>query len=282
MATLNTQGILLYYEVLGNPANPSVLMVSGLGGVGKSWGPQIERFAERYYVILPDQRGTGQTTHAEDGYTTQQLAADMASLIEHLARGPVHVVGSSTGGAIAQYIALNHPDGVRSLTLASSFARFDAFTRREFDVRRKMAAEWDRHATFSGYALFLFSPRYTRENPERVVEWIDRAAAQPTEPQDREIALKRIDMIVTHDALQRLSDIRKPTLVLCGDRNICTPLALSEEIARSVPGAELILLNDAGELIELEREEEFFQAVSTFIERTNGLPNCDGSQTRTT
>jgi aminoacrylate hydrolase len=267
VATLNTQGISLYYEVLGNPANPSVLMVSGLGGVGKSWEPQIKRFAESYYVVLPDQRGTGQTTHAEDGYTTQQLAADMASLIEHLALGPVHVVGSSTGGAIAQYIALNHPDIVRSLTMASSFARFDAFTQREFDVRRKMAAEWDRRTTFAGYSLFLFSPRYTREHPERVTEWIEQATANPTEPQDRDVALKRIDMIAAHDALSRLGEIRQPSLVLCGDHNLCTPLPLSEEIARAVAGAELIVFDNAGELIELEKEEEFFHTVSTFIDR---------------
>ena len=267
MATLNTQGISLYYELLGNPAHPPVLLVSGLGGVGQSWGPQIKRFAERYHVILPDQRGTGLTTHAADGYTTEQLAADLAALVEHLALGSVHVVGSSTGGAIAQYLALDHPERVRSLTLASSFARFDAFTHREFAVRRKMAAEWDRHTLFSGYALFLFSPRYTREHPERVTEWIERAAATPTQPQDREIALQRIDMIAAHDALPRLGDIRQPTFVLCGDQNLCTPLPLSEEIAHSVPGAELMIFEDAGELIELEKEAEFFRRVSTFIER---------------
>ena len=158
MSKLNTQGISLYYERLGNLANPPVLLISGLGGIGKSWGPQIALFAERYHIILPDQRGTGQTSHAADGYTTPQLATDMASLIEHLALGPVHVVGSSTGGAIAQHLALEHPARVRSLTIASSFARFDAFMQREFEVRRKMAAEWDRRDMFAGYALFLFSP----------------------------------------------------------------------------------------------------------------------------
>jgi aminoacrylate hydrolase len=241
--------------------------VSGLGGVGRSWGPQIEPFSKKYYVILPDQRGTGRSTHADDGYTTEQLAADMASLVEHFDLAPVHVVGSSTGGAIAQYMALNHPNTIRSLTMSSSFARFDPFTRREFEVRRKMAAEWDRHDLFSAYALFLFSPRYTREHPERVTEWIERAASHPTEPQDREIGLKRVDMIAAHDSLSRLGEIRKPSLVLCGDRNVCTPLPLSEEIARAVPGAELVIFEDAGELIELEKEEEFFQVVSTFIDR---------------
>jgi aminoacrylate hydrolase len=267
MAMLNTQGISLYYELYGKPSDPPVLLVSGLGGVGKSWGPQIERFAESHYLILPDQRGTGQSTRADDGHTTQQLAADMAALVEHLAVGPVHVVGSSTGGAIGQYQALNHPHTVRSLTISSSFARFDAFTRREFEVRRKMAVEWDRPSLFSGYALFLFSPRYTREHPERVAAWIERATAHPTRPGDREIALKRIDMIMAHDALSRLGEIRRPTLVLCGRHNFCTPLPLSEEIALAVPGAEFVVFEDTGELIELEKEKEFFEVVSSFIGR---------------
>jgi aminoacrylate hydrolase len=267
MATLHTQGISLYYEVYGEPSNPPVLLVSGLGGGGKSWGPQIERFAESHYLILPDQRGTGQSSRAEDGYTTQQLAADMASLVEHLANGPVHLVGSSTGGAIAQYVALNHPHTVRSLTISSSFARFDAFTRREFEVRRRMAAEWDRPTLLAGYSLFLFSPRYTREYPERIEAWIQRAAAHPAQPDDHEIAMKRIDMIMAHNALARLGEITQPTLVLCGEHNFCTPLPLSEEIAHAVPGAEFIIFEDAGELIELEKEEEFFQVVSSFIAR---------------
>jgi aminoacrylate hydrolase len=184
-----------------------------------------------------------------------------------LALGPVHVVGSSTGGAIAQYMALDHPKTVRSLTIESSFARFDAFARREFEVRRKMAAEWDRHLMFSGYSLFLFSPRYTREHPDCVKEWIERATAHPTGPEDRKIGLKRIDMIAAHDALPRLCDIQQPSLILCGDHNFCTPLPLSEEIARAIPRAELVVLDAAGELIELEKEEQFFQIVSSFIER---------------
>jgi aminoacrylate hydrolase len=265
--TLNTQGISLYYQVLGEPRNPPVLLVSGLGGVGKSWGSQIEKFAENHYVILPDQRGTGQSTRAETGYTTPQLAADMASLVEALGIGPAHVVGSSTGGAIAQYLALNHPQTVRSLTISSSFARFDAYMHRQFEVRRKMATEWDQPTLLSGYSLFLFSPRYTREQPDQVKAWIERAAAHPMQQNDRQIALKRIDMIVAHDALPRLGDIRQPSLVLCGEYNFCTPLSLSEEIALAIPGAEFVVFKNAGELIELEKPDEFFRTVSGFIGR---------------
>jgi aminoacrylate hydrolase len=264
--TLEAEGIAQYYETLGDPKNPPVMLISGLGGMGGSWGPQIRRFAERYYIVLPDQRGTGKTTRTPVGHTTRQLAKDMAAIIESLGLGPLHVVGASTGGAIAQYMALDYPQAVRSLALSSTFARFDAFTHREFQARKKMAAEWDRPAIFSAYSLFLFSPRYMREHPDRVQAWVDRAAAGVFAPEDREIALKRIDMICAHDTLTRLWEIRQPTLVTCGDRNFCTPLSLSEEIAFAISGATLVIFAGGGELIELEQEEKFFHTVSNFID----------------
>ena len=266
MPSLETQGISQYYELHGEPSAPPVLLITGLGGVGRSWGEQVQRFADRHYVVLPDQRGTGQTTHAQDGYTTQQLADDMAALVDHLRLGPVHVVGASTGGAIAQYLALEHAGIVRSLTVSSSFARFDPFVRLEFEIRRKMAAEWDRHTLMSAYSLFLLGPRFTHDHPDRVSQWIERAASSPSGPADREIELKRIDMIAAHDAYDRLGEIRTPTLVTCGTHNFCTTLAPSEEIAARIPGAELVLFDDAGELIEFEQPDKFFQTVSHFID----------------
>jgi pimeloyl-ACP methyl ester carboxylesterase len=266
MATFTTQDIEQYYETHGDPANSPVLLISGLGGVGRSWGTQIDRFAESHFVILPDQRGTGRSAHTETGYTTSQLALDMIALIEHLGLDSVHVVGASTGGAIAQHLALECPGFVRSLTLSSSFARFDAFTCREFEVRRKIAAEWDRFDTISAYALFLFSPRFTFEHPERVAEWIEIASSMHTGPGDRAIDLKRIDMIAAHDTSARLGEITQPTLVLCGDNNHCTPMPLSEELAREIPTSELVVFQDAGELIEIEQAEHYFEVVSSFID----------------
>ena len=265
MAKLNLDGFTQYYEELGDISKPAVLMISGLGGVGGSWGPQVEHFAEHYHVILPDHRGTGKSTHTPEGYTTQQLAQDMAAVVEHLDLGPVHVVGASTGGAIAQYMALDHPHTVRSLTLSSTFARFDAYTHREFQVRRKMAEHWSRPEFFAGYSLFLFSPRYTSEYPERVQAWIDRGSAHPEQPGDREIGLKRIDMIAAHDTFARLGEIRHPTLIVCGTHNFCTPLPLSEELAEQIPGAKLVVIEEGGELIELEQEEKYLEIVGGFL-----------------
>jgi aminoacrylate hydrolase len=76
MAVFETQGISLHYEVYGDRRKPAVLLLAGLGGAGASWGPQTARFAADRFVIVPDHRGTGQTTRAPDGYTIAQHAAD--------------------------------------------------------------------------------------------------------------------------------------------------------------------------------------------------------------
>lgn len=262
MATFDTQGISLYHEVHGTRGKPPVLLVSGLGGAGTSWGSHVERFARDHFVIVPDQRGTGRTTRTPGRYTIAQIATDLASLVEHLDVGPVHVVGTSTGGTIAQAMALDHPAVVRSIVLASSFARPDAWLRREFELRRKLMAEADMHTLYACYALFLFSPRYTREHPERVQAWVDRLAALPPE---RAPALERIDMIMAHDVLGRLGDIRKPTLVIGGDQDFCTPPQLSEDLVRGIPGAERVLLS-GGHMIHDEDEVGFFDAVRAFID----------------
>jgi len=123
-------------------------------------------------------------------------------------------------------------------------------------------AEADMHTLYTCYALFLFSPRYTRENPKRVQAWVDRLAALTPE---RDVALQRIDMIMAHDVLARLGDIRRPTLVISGDSDFCTPPHLSEELVHGIPGAQRVLL-PGGHLIHDEDEQGFSDAVRAFID----------------
>jgi aminoacrylate hydrolase len=118
------------------------------------------------------------------------------------------------------------------------------------------------HTVYTCYALFLFSPRFTRENPERVSAWVDRCASGTPE---REVALKRIDMIMAHDALVRLGQVRKPTLVIGGDQDFCTPPHLSDELVAGILGAERVVL-PGGHMIHEERADLFFDAVRAFIE----------------
>jgi aminoacrylate hydrolase len=263
MGTFDTQGISMYYEAHGTRGKPPVMLIAGLGGAGTSWGEFPERFAKDHFVVVADQRGTGKTTRSEGGYSVSQLATDMASLLRHLDVGPAHIVGTSTGGAIGQVMALDQGDVVRSLTASSSFAKPDAFVRREFELRRKLMAEAEMRTLYTCYALFLFSPTYTRENPHVVAAWVERLSKTTPE---REVALKRIDMIMAHDVLARLGDIRKPTLVVGGDQDFCLPPQLSDELAHGIPGAKRVTLA-GGHMIHDEAPESYFETVREFIDQ---------------
>lgn len=188
----------------------------------------------------------------------------MASLVQSLEVGPVHIVGTSTGGAIGQSMALQHAPMVRSLTMASSFARFDSYTRREFDLRRKLMQEADIATVYSCYALFLFSPKFASRHPELVEAWVKRAASEKPE---REISVQRIDMIAAHNVFEKLTSIKTPSLVLCGDCDFCTPLHLSEEIANRIPGAEFVVLKGGGHFIHIEQEDKFFDTINNFLNK---------------
>jgi len=261
MPDVVSDGVSIHYEVRGQGS--PVLLLAGLAGVGASWGPQIDLFAEHHRVIVPDHRGTGASEHTVRAMTIAQHARDMARVIEVVGCGPVDVVGSSTGGAIAQLLAIHHRDLLRSATIVSSIARADAYYRRQFDMRRRMLTDSGLRASTEANALFLFDPEFTREHPEQVQAWVNAAAARTFEP---EIGFARIDMIVGHDAFDDLPSITTPTLVLVGARDFCAPPYFSAELAERIPGAEFTVL-DGGHFIFLEKPELLHDTVEAFIAR---------------
>ncbi len=263
MPHVEVENATIHYQLLGNPEKPKVMLIAGLGGVGMSWWPQVARFAERYHVVLPDHRGTGQSSRPADGHTMTQNAQDMAAVLRHAGVGPAHIVGSSAGGAIAQIMTLDHGDLVRSVTLTSSFARADAYMRREFSVLRYLMEQADMPTVYAAFAMILFAPEYAAQNPEMIQAWIDRAAQAPEE---REVVIKRIDMVMAHDELARLGTVRRPACVVCGDQDVCTPLSLSEQIADAIPGSEMHVIEAGGHQIHAEQDSRYFELVSSFID----------------
>ena len=259
MDSVDIDGIEIAYERFGS--GPPLLLLTGLGGVGRAWGSHIERFADRFTTVVPDHRGTGASSRPATGYTIEALAADMAGLVRHVGLGKSHVVGSSTGGAIAQVMALDHPDTVASMTLVSSWAGPDPYFSNQFAVRRLILLEQGLAAYTRASSLFLFAPSFAAASPQAVEAWIDRATSHPGDP---DIMRQRIEMIMAHDQRDRLAAISVPTLVVVGDEDICTPLFASRELAESIPGAVLEVFR-GGHLIYLERPETFAAVVSSFL-----------------
>lgn len=234
------------------------MLITGLGGVGRAWGSVVDLFAKDFLVIVPDHPGTGQSP-VPDAFTIAHHAESMAEVLAELDCGPAHVVGSSTGGAIAQVMALDHIDVTRSIVMADSWAAADAYFLHQFAVRKQILERLGPQAYTEATALFLFGASFFRDHYDQVEAWIKLAGGTPAE-----IMSKRIDMIVEFDESARLGQIDLPALALVGEEDICTPPYMSQELADAIPNCEMQPM-PGGHLIYKEDPALFYETVKAFV-----------------
>ena len=126
-------GAELYYDKQGS--GPPLFLVPGLGGDGRWWTPNVAELAQKFTVVVHDHRGTGRSTLSKIKYTVEQMADDALQLIDALGFAKVHWCGHSTGGAMGQVLAVDHPARIDRLVLSATWAKTDVFFRRSFEVR---------------------------------------------------------------------------------------------------------------------------------------------------
>ncbi|HEX5453926.1 MAG TPA: pyrimidine utilization protein D [Stellaceae bacterium] len=250
----------LYYERHGGGF--PVLFVSGLSGVGAFWHDQIATFAKHFEVITHDHRGIGQSDLTRSGFTVDRMAADVIGLMDALEIERAHVIGHSTGGAIAQSLAVEHPKRLASVVLSATWTKPDAYFRRLFGMRKDILLRLGPSAYVQSNTLFLYPSWFVSRNNERLrqQEAQQLAVFPPTE-----VAASRIDAILAFDRTEGLSRIKTPTLVIGSEDDIVTPSYFSEELARLIPGAEIKMFPRGGHAFTQVRAREFNQAVLPFL-----------------
>jgi aminoacrylate hydrolase len=250
----------IYYEEQG--AGPPLMMVPGLGGVGAIWKPQVEAFKAKFHCITHDHRGCGQSTRTKGGYTVERMADDTLRLMDALKIERAHFIGHSTGGAIGQIIALDHPERLVSLVLSATWAGPDPFFRRCFTIRRETLTKlgWESYWRVSN--AFLYAPWYIAAH---AAELAAQEAAQVANPPDLDIAVARIDAIVAFDRRAALGRITMPTLVIVAKDDMVTPLHLSQEIAKKIPNAKLVALEHGGHFVDIADPASYNKAVLDFL-----------------
>jgi aminoacrylate hydrolase len=225
-ASAPIEGGTLAYETAG--AGAPIMFIAGLGGHGSYWKAQVQAFSPDFRTVTFDHRGVGASLGSPP-YSIEQWAADTLRLMDHLKIGRVHLVGHSTGGAIAQVVAAGYPDRIASLVLGGTWARPDARFRRLFEFRARALREMGPDA-YEDLGLTLTLPAGL---PPEV------RTCQSVRHTPPDVVLARIDALLAHDANDRLRHIRAPTLVIAADDDVLVPRPLSEVIAGEIAGAHL-------------------------------------------
>src|SRR6185436_13949957 len=210
-------GAELYYESRG--AGPALFLVPGLGGDGRFWEPSVEGLAKHFTVVVHDHRGTARSTLSRITYSVAQMADDALQLIDALGFDKVHWCGHSTGGAMGQVLAIEHPGRIDRLVLSATWARTDAFFCRLFEARAQVLKELGPVAYQKASALSLNMPAWVRDHDAELAA--AEAKATETIPVP-EIVLSRIAAIVAHDRRDQLQKVRSRTLAIVARDDMVT------------------------------------------------------------
>lgn len=260
MPKIRVRNAELYYEEHGS--GEPLLLVPGLGGVGSYWRSQLADFGRRYRVILHDHRGTGQSDHSRITYSVEQMTADLLALMDELDIERAHLVGQSTGGAIGQIMAIEHPERLGKLVLSSTWTAADAFFRRCFAARSEILLRSGAAAYQRASSLFIYPSWWISANAAQLES--EEAVGLATFP-PVEVVVSRIDAILAFDRTAQLGRITAPTLVIAARDDHLTPPYFSEALAGAIPGARLVLLDRGGHAASRISAEEFNRAVLAFL-----------------
>jgi aminoacrylate hydrolase len=250
----------LYYERhgMGFP----VLFVSGLGGFASFWQDQVAAFSKRFEVVTYDHRGFGQSDPSRIGYVVERLAQDVIALMKALKIERAHLVGHSTGGAMAQVLAIEHPNRFASVVLSATWTKADAYFRRLFSLRKEILQRLGPSMYLQESTLLLFPSWWIARNNERLRQL---EAQQLAIFSSTEVVASRIDAMLAFDRTSDLGRIKLPTLVIGAEDDIVIPAYFAEELARLIPGAEIKIFPRGGHFVNQVRAREFNQAVLPFL-----------------
>lgn len=265
---VNVNGIKLAYEERGS-GEPLVLIM-GLGADGQVWDAHAQSYAEKFRCFLVDNRGTGESDKPKGPYTTAQMADDYAGLIRELGLGKVRVAGISMGGAIAQELALRHPDLVRSMVLVCTWAKFEPYAATVFDNLTKVRATTDPATFMELLFLWIWTPAWTNTHGADLKAAIqavgpDAVAGGSWMPQHAFAA--QASACITHDAADRLQNIRVPVLLTIGTADVFTPMSYTEYLHQRIPGSEMVTFPGWGHVHHWEDLERFNRVTRDWLEK---------------
>jgi len=265
MPKVKVSDIEMYYECAGEGV--PVVLVTGYGADLFAWALQVPELSQNHSVYTVDNRGVGSTDKPDGPYTIKMMADDLAGLFKAADIEKAHLVGHSMGGMISQQFALDHPELLRSLTLASTTCRVprgaDLMLLLWTDILEKLGNE----AFVNNVIGWCFTFDYVEKQYDALMMMrqmmLNHLDDQPLLPGPFR---SQCAAATSFDLADRIGNIKVPTMVLVGKEDILTPPKFSEEIANRIPGAFLNII-EGGHAYNQEVPSAFNDALLKFFEK---------------
>ena len=241
-------------NVVREGEGPIVVLSHALGCDLHMWDGVAALLARAHTVVRYDHRNHGQSQVVPGALRVETLAEDAAELIRREAAGePVHFVGLSMGGMTAQALAVRHPELLRTVVIANSAAHYPDPA--PWRARAETVAARGVEAIAPGAVSRWLTPGYVTTPEGKAAAAALHDTLVGTDPQGY---IESCNAVAAIDFRESNPRIAVPTLVIGGNADEATPLAMSEAIVTAIPGARLATI-DAAHLSAVERPVEFTQ-----------------------
>ena len=303
MPKIRANGIDIAYESRGRDGDPAILMIHGMNTPLTGWPNSLcdGLAAKGFRVIRFDNRDVGLSTRlAQFGspdlaammakieagekvippYSLDDMAADAAGLLDGLGIARAHIVGASMGGMIAQLVAINHPSKTKSLVSIMSTTARPGLPRADPDVMARLMtvspspSREDRIATAVAAAKAVGGAGFQESDEERRAYWGLSVDYTPFDPPSA--ARQMAAVIAAWPRNGALGTLKIPALVIHGADDPALPAAHGEDTARSIPGAELLLVPGLGHDFTKKAAQLYLEAIGAFVAKVEAKERSAG------
>jgi len=251
--TAGNAGLELYWERSG--AGEPLLLIQGMSGTHVTWGePFLSRLEADFDCVVFDNRGIGNSAEVSEPFRIADLAADAVAVMDAAGLESAHVLGISMGGVIAQEVALDRPDRIRSLTLGCTYCGgpgSSLIAPEDAGPLLEALTSGNLDQVFQAMYAVNLSPGF-RADESHYADFTAMASALPARQGTVQL---QIQAVYGHDTQARLGEIAAPTLVVHGTEDKMIPVANGELIASLLPDARLEILDGVGHMFWWEQPE---------------------------
>jgi pimeloyl-ACP methyl ester carboxylesterase len=241
--------------------DPAVLLLHGLGANGSSWSLQFEPLSlAGLRPIAPDAPGFGASVYDGRGWSFKRVAADLAGLLSELHTGPLHVVGLSMGGVIAQQFAFDYPQLLCKLVLVSTFPVLQpaGLSQWLYFVQRALVV----HTVGLKTQSKIVARRVFPGPDQQILREMTEQQIAAADPRAYRAAMRSLGLF---NACRRLKDIKAPTLVISGANDSTIIPSRQKMLADEIPGARQIIIPNAGHAVAIDQFEIFNRELVGFL-----------------
>jgi 3-oxoadipate enol-lactonase len=265
MPKVDVDGLTVNYDVQGE--GETLLLIPYTSADHACYAFQLPAYTEHFSCVAIDLPGSGESDTPPGPYSTEGYADQVAAFLGAIGIEQAHVAGMSLGAAVAMHLGARHPERVRSLSLHSGWDITDAYLKAVVETWRTLASSLPSVAdvVIQGIFPWCFTPEMYAERPEFVDTLVDFVRSRPAQPADGFVA--QLDAVVAHDASAALAEIRAPTLITCGGRDLVCSSRFAARLQDRIAGSELVVFEHLSHAGLHEDPEAFNRATLDFLLR---------------